>query len=74
MRYGIYNINKVNLFEDVVLCNNCQNYYYNDITDERNNNSLAFFFDINHFFKGCPVCLTDDYLCDIELSKNNQER
>jgi hypothetical protein len=67
MIYGIYNIKKVNPKEDVVVCNNCENYYYEDVTDERNNNALEFIFDKNYFFKACPVCKTDGYLADVNL-------
>lgn len=69
MRYGIYNIEKVSEKEEIVLCNNCENYYYDEINDERNNNSLAFFLGEGEFFKGCPFCKTDSYLTDIIHSK-----
>lgn len=67
MKYRIYNIDKVAENENIVRCNNCYNHFYEEITDERNDNSLALFFDTDHFFKGCPVCKTDDYLIDFIL-------
>jgi hypothetical protein len=71
MRYGIYNIKKVAENEEIIRCNNCFHYYYDEITDERNNNSLKIFFDSDNkeFFKGCPDCETDEYLMDIDLSQ-----
>lgn len=67
MMFGIKNINKVAEGYEIVRCNNCWTYYYEKITDERNNNSLAFIWDekTKEFFKGCPQCKTDDYLIDI---------
>lgn len=65
MSYGIHELNKVDKAELVVCCNNCDNYFYEEITDERNENSLKLFKDNDHFFKGCPVCETDDFLGDV---------
>jgi Pyruvate/2-oxoacid:ferredoxin oxidoreductase delta subunit len=71
MKYGIYILRKITENEEIVRCNNCYHYYYDEITDERNNNSLKIFFDNDNeeFFKGCPVCETDNYLMDIDLSE-----
>lgn len=65
MSYGIRDIAKVSKDEEIVRCNNCDNYFYDEITDERNDNSLMLFFDADHFYKGCPECETDDYLMDV---------
>lgn len=65
MSFGIRDINKVSQNENIIRCNNCYNYYYEEITDERNDNSLKLFFDKDYFFKSCPVCKTDDFLIDI---------
>lgn len=67
MSYTIKDISKVPQGEEIVRCNNCWNHFYSEITDERNNNSLKLFKDNDHFFKGCPVCETDDYLMDVAL-------
>jgi Pyruvate/2-oxoacid:ferredoxin oxidoreductase delta subunit len=73
MKYGIYNIRKVAKDEEIVRCNNCFHYFYVDSTDERNNNELQLFEDnsfelkYKEFYKGCPVCETDDYLMNIDL-------
>lgn len=69
MRYGIYDVRKVNPNEEVVICNYCDHFFYEEITDERNTNSLELFLENNHFFKGCPVCKTDDYLADVDLQE-----
>lgn len=68
MIYGIRNINKVAEGYEIVRCNNCWVYYYEEIIDERDDNSLAFIWDkeTKEFFKGCPKCQTDDYLADID--------
>ena len=81
MIYGIRNISKVAENYEIVRCNNCWNYYYEDVIDERNDNSLAFVWDekLSEFFKGCPLCKTDDYLSDIdekqlaEIQLNSQQ-
>ncbi|MDR0681739.1 MAG: hypothetical protein LBG15_07830 [Dysgonamonadaceae bacterium] len=73
MKYGIYDIRKVAKDEAIVRCNNCLHYFYDDITDERDDNSLKLFEDkefeaeYKEFFKGCPICETDEYLTDIDL-------
>lgn len=69
MNYGIQDIDKVAENEKVVRCNNCYNDFYEEITDERNDNSLKLFFDKDHFLKGCPVCETDDFLINIALQE-----
>jgi len=69
MRYGIYDLTKVPEGEEVVRCNYCWNYFYDEITDERNLNSLEFIKDGDEFFKGCPVCKTDDYLIDVDFQQ-----
>jgi Pyruvate/2-oxoacid:ferredoxin oxidoreductase delta subunit len=80
MKYGIYDIRKVAKDEEIVRCNNCSHYFYDDSTDERNNNSLKLFEDkefgteYKEFFKGCPVCTTDIYLTDIDLSLFLQQK
>ncbi|MBA4122291.1 MAG: hypothetical protein H0X72_07505 [Acidobacteria bacterium] len=67
MIYGIRNINKAAEGYEIVRCNNCWTYFYEEIIDERDDNSLAFIWDAEtrEFFKGCPQCKTDDYLADI---------
>ena len=67
MRYGIYDIEKALKNEIVVKCNNCDNFFYEEITDERNNNALEIINENNEFYRGCPVCKTDKYLADVEL-------
>jgi len=67
MRYGIYDIEKVVKNEAVVKCNNCDNFFYEEVTDESNNNALEIINENNEFFRGCPVCKTDKYLADVEL-------
>lgn len=61
--FGIKNDKIVN-DEHFVFCTNCAKTYYENITDERNNNTLKLFFDKNknEFYKGCPECKTDKYL------------
>ena len=75
MRYGIYDLRRVSIDEEMVRCNNCGHYFYDDIIDERHNNSLQILYDIddNEIVKGCPICKTDGYLIDIDLSVSNQE-
>lgn len=67
MIYGIRNINKTAEDYEIVRCNNCWTYYYEEIIDERDDNSLAFIWDekTKEFFKGCPQCKNDDYLTNI---------
>lgn len=67
MIYGIRNINKVAEDCEVVRCNNCWTYYYEEIIDSRNDNTLILIWDENDecFFKACPQCKTDDYLTDV---------
>jgi len=67
MRYGIYDIAKVAKDETVVKCNNCDNFFYEEISDEHNNNGLEIFIENEEFFRGCPVCKTNKYLADVEL-------
>lgn len=68
---GMYGIrttkNEAN--ELVVLCGNCMKKYYDDTSDERNLNGLELIFDkINaEYFKGCPLCKTDEYLSNSSL-------
>lgn len=68
MSYGIRNISEAAEGYEIVRCFNCWTYYYDEIIDERDNNSLAFIWDEaeDGFFKGCPQCQTDEYLADIE--------
>jgi hypothetical protein len=69
MSCGIKDISKVTKDEAIVKCNWCDNFFYEEITDERNDNSLSFVWDFNgYFFKGCPECKTDDYLKDVSLN------
>lgn len=67
MRYGIYDIEKVEKSEAVIKCNNCENFFYEEISDERNNNGLEIICVNEEFNRGCPVCKTDKYLADVEL-------
>lgn len=67
MRDGIYDIAKVAKNEVVVQCNNCDNFFYEDITDERNNNALEIIEENDEYFRSCPICKTDKYLADVEL-------
>lgn len=67
MSCGIRDIKRVAEGEKIVRINWCYNYFYDEITDERNDNSLKLFFDKDNFFKGCPECETDDYLLDVVL-------
>lgn len=48
-----------------VKCNNCGNIYYDDITDERNTNSLKIISDESENIKVCPICNTDEFLINI---------
>lgn len=47
-----------------VQCKGCGLVYYEDITDERNMNSLCQLFDVEtqEYFLGCPKCETDEFL------------
>jgi Pyruvate/2-oxoacid:ferredoxin oxidoreductase delta subunit len=80
MIYGIRNINKAAEGYEIVRCNNCWTYYYEEIIDLRNDNTLILIWDEEDecFFKGCPQCKTDDYLADIdekqlaEIQSNSQ--
>lgn len=65
-QYGIRKINKAAENELIVRCNNCYHYFYDVIIDERNDNTLVMFRDGDFFYKGCPICKTDDYLIDID--------
>lgn len=67
MTYGIYDIEKVEKNEAVVKCYNCENSFYEEVSDERNHNGLGIIFENEEFFRGCPVCKTDKYLADVEL-------
>ena len=71
MSFGIHDINKIAENENIVRCNNCDTYFYEEIIDERSDNSLKLFFDKDHFLKGCPECETDNFLIDI---KTHQEQ
>jgi Pyruvate/2-oxoacid:ferredoxin oxidoreductase delta subunit len=76
MRYGIYNLRRIPKNENIVGCNNCGSYFYEEITDERNDNSLQFFFDTEdgEFIKSCPVCKTDHYLRNVDLLSLSEEK
>ena len=66
MSFGIRDISKVAKDEAIVRCNWCDNFFYEEITDERNDNSISFIWDVKgYFLKGCPECKTDDYLSDV---------
>lgn len=67
MSYGIKDISRIEKDEAIARCNWCDNFFYEEIIDERNENSLALFFNKDHFFKGCPICKTDDYLIDCKI-------
>jgi len=62
MEFGIKEINKVKSDELLVFCYMCSNYYYEEINDQRNLNSLEIQKDDKEFYKGCPNCKTDKYL------------
>lgn len=64
MNYGISDIDFTEKSDEIVVCNMCGNYFYEEIGDERNTNSLMIFKDIAGFFKGCPKCKTDAYITD----------
>lgn len=68
MTLGIRDLQKVAKGYEVVRCNNCDLYYYDEIHDHRDNNALEFIWDedCEEFFKGCRKCQTDDYLTDID--------
>ena len=68
MSYGIRNIQNAAKGEDIVKCILCDYYYYEDITDERNDNSLKIFKDESGFFRGCPLCETDEGLGNVEFT------
>ena len=55
--------------ELIVLCSNCMKKYYEDCSDERNLNCLALIYDKKNeeYFKGCPLCKTDEYLSNSSL-------
>ena len=65
--YGIQNLAKASN-EDKVQCTCCGLIYYEEITDERNTNSLRQFYDAENgeYFLGCPKCETDNYLLAYE--------
>ncbi len=67
MKYAIYDITNVAENEAVVKCNNCDNFFYEEITDERNNNALEIIEEDDEYFRGCPICKTDKYLADVDL-------
>jgi hypothetical protein len=46
-----------------VRCNNCMEVFEDD-------DYLKILEDDGEFFKGCPVCLTDEYLMDLEEDKD----
>lgn len=69
MEYGIRNMNKVADNQDVCQCTNCNNYYYDEINDERDNNSLTFLYNDDEPYKGCPVCKTDEFLMDVDITE-----
>jgi len=68
MTYGIRDIRKAAMGNEIVRCNYCWIYLYDEIIDERDDNALMFIWDDKYmeFFKGCPKCRSDDYLTDIE--------
>ncbi len=68
MIYGIGNINKAAEGYEIVRCNNCWTYYYEEIIDPRKNNTLVYIWDEDdeQLFKACPQCKTDNYLIDID--------
>jgi hypothetical protein len=76
--FGIDDISGIPL-EDLVKCNNCDKYYYEEPGDERDDNCLQVFEDKKgtaemkangipdrEFFRGCPKCETDGYLTNVE--------
>ena len=66
-KFGIYDIIKVTK-DFKVKCCNCMNIFYEDISDERNNNALYQFYDKENgeYFLGCPECETDEFLMNID--------
>lgn len=65
--YGIYNISNA-VEDDKAQCLNCMNYYYEECSDERNLNCLTVFYDEKNdeFFRGCPLCETDECLVYVD--------
>lgn len=68
MSFGIRDLRRVVAEYKIVRCNDCYLYFYVEIIDERDENSLAIIWDeqTNEFFKGCPKCHTDGCLTDID--------
>lgn len=73
MKFGIYNIKFVIKNQDIVKCNNCEKFFYEEINDERNSNSLEFIVQKNAILKVCPVCKSDHFLINIKLSDLNKD-
>ncbi|GHU54666.1 hypothetical protein FACS189411_01700 [Bacteroidia bacterium] len=69
-RYGINDLSNIIKERDIVRCNNCYHYFYDELIDVENNDTLILFPDGKDFFcKGCPICKTDDYLMDVDNFK-----
>lgn len=64
MNCGIKDVREVDGAFEIVRCNNCYFYFYEDI-DDRDDYALEFIQDGQEFFKGCRNCKTDAYLMDI---------
>ena len=70
-KLGIKNINEVKTNSFVVFCSNCMNYFYEEITDERNDNALQQYFNEieNEYILCCPKCRTDNFLMNYGYTK-----
>ena len=66
MKRGIIDLQNADTTREICRCNNCFTYYYDDLRDY-DDETLALFPDGNCFYKGCPICETDDYLIDINF-------
>ncbi len=73
--YGIRNVlEAIGNGYDIARCSYCWTYYYDSIDDPRHNNSLKILWDEENeeFFKGCPICETDDYLGDYHIADDDE--
>lgn len=68
MTFGIIDIRKAIEELEIVRCNMCYAYYYDEIGDPRDESILQLVWDIEdkEYVKGCGNCQTDAYLMDIE--------
>jgi hypothetical protein len=65
MKNGILDIKNADKTREICICNNCENYYYDDLRYGDMETLVLFPDGTDFFYKGCPVCKTDSFLFDV---------